>query len=104
MDILVVTGRLAENAVKKSVQDQAEILVLDIEVASFVTPALLRRSLPDKKYDLVLIPGLASGDFHGLEKEINTRIRLGPKHAVYFGHLVFFAGETDFSTKVPACE
>ncbi|HLB70501.1 MAG TPA: dihydropteroate synthase-like protein [Candidatus Methanoperedens sp.] len=104
MDILVVTGRLAENAVKRSVQDQAEILVLDIEVASFVTPALLRRSLPDKKYDLVLIPGLASGDFLGLEKEINAQIRLGPKHAVDLGHVLSFAGETDFSTKVPACE
>ncbi len=68
MDILVVTGRLAENTVKKSVRDEADILTLDIEVAAFVTPALLRRSLPDKKYDQVLITGLASGDFSILEK------------------------------------
>ncbi len=104
MKILVVTGKLAENAVKKSVTDEADVLVLDIEVAAFVTPALLRRSLPDKKYDLILIPGLASGDFSGLEKELNTPIRLGPKHAVDLDFVLSFADTIAFSKKVPACE
>lgn len=104
MNILVVTGRLAENAVRKSVQDEAEVLVLDIDVAAFTAPALLRRSLPDKKYDLILIPGLASGDFSLLEKEINTPIRLGPKHAVDLGFVLSFADGTTFSPRVPACE
>ncbi len=104
MSILVVTGRLAENDVKKSVNDEADVLVLDIGVAAFTTPTLLRRALPDKKYDLVLIPGLASGDFSGLETEIDTPIRLGPKHAIDLGYVLSFAGETAFSTKVPACE
>ncbi|MCX9009555.1 MAG: dihydropteroate synthase-like protein [Candidatus Methanoperedens sp.] len=104
MDILVVTGRLAENAVKRSVQNEADVLVLDIEVASFITPALLRRYFPSKKYDLILIPGLASGDFSGLEKEFNTQIRLGPKHAVDLGFVLSYSGEVAFSSKVPACE
>lgn len=104
MDILVVTGKLAGNAVKKSVQDEADVLVLDIDVAAFVTPALLRRFLPDKKYDMILIPGLASGDFSGLEKELNTSIRLGPKHAVDLELVLSFADTIDFSKKVPACE
>ncbi len=104
MNILVVTGKLAENAVKKYVTDEADVLVLDIEVAAFVTPALLRRFLPDKKYDLILIPGLASGDFSGLEKELNTQIRLGPKHAVDLDFVLSFAGTIAFSKKVPACE
>ncbi|VVB92586.1 Uncharacterised protein [uncultured archaeon] len=104
MNILVVTGRLAEKAVKKSVQKEAEVLVLDIEVAAFTTPGLLRRSLPHKKYDLILIPGLASGDFSGLEKEINTPIRLGPKHAVDLGFVLSFAENTPFSSQIPACE
>lgn len=102
MKILVVTGKLAENAVRNSVHDEADVLVLDIDVAAFITPALLRRSLPDKKYDLILIPGIAAGDFSGLEKEINTSIRLGPKHAVDLDFVLAFAGT--FSAKVPACE
>ncbi|HEY9206547.1 MAG TPA: dihydropteroate synthase-like protein [Candidatus Methanoperedens sp.] len=104
MNILVVTGRMAERTVRKSIQNEADFLVLGIEVAAFVTPGLLRRSLPDKKYDLILIPGLATGDFSGLEKEINTQIRLGPKHAVDLGFVISFAGDTAFSPKIPACE
>lgn len=104
MNILVVTGKLAENAVKKSVQDEADVLVLDIEVAAFVTPALLRRSLPEKKYELILISGLASGNFLGLEKELNTPIRLGPKHAVDLDFVLSSADNMIFSIKIPACE
>ncbi len=104
MKILVVTGRLAENIVRKSVNDGADVLVVGIDVAAFVTPALLRLSLPRKKYDLILIPGIASGDFSGLEKEINTQVRLGPKHAIDLGFVISFAGGTAFSAKIPACE
>ncbi|MDD5473590.1 MAG: dihydropteroate synthase-like protein [Candidatus Methanoperedens sp.] len=104
MKILVVTGKLAGDTVKKSVKDEADVLVLDVEVAAFITPALLRRFLPDKKYDLILVPGLASGDFSGFERELNTPIRLGPKHAVDLGFVLSFADNLNFSTKVPACE
>ncbi len=104
MTTLVVTGRLAQNAVRNSVQDEADILVLDIEVASFITSSLLRRHMPDKKYDLILIPGLASGDFSGIEKEFDTRVRLGPKHAVDLGFVLSYAQDITFSRKVPACE
>ncbi len=104
MKILVVTGRLAENAVRISVKDGADILVLGVEVAAFTTPSLLRRSLFQKKYDLILVPGLASGDFSGLEKEINTPVRLGPKHAVDLGFVLSYADDVVFSAKIPACE
>jgi hypothetical protein len=104
MKILVVTGRLAENAVRISVKDGADILILGVEVAAFTTPGIMRRSLPQKKYDLILVPGLASGDFSGLEKEINTPVRLGPKHAVDLGFVLSYAGDMVFSAKIPACE
>src|SRR5659263_29886 len=104
MNILVVTGKLAENTVKRSVNDKADVLVLDIEVAAFTTPALLKRFLPIIKYDLILIPGLSSGDFSGLENELGIAIRLGPKHAVDLGFVLSFAGSFELSTKIPACE
>ncbi|MCZ7402272.1 MAG: dihydropteroate synthase-like protein, partial [Candidatus Methanoperedens sp.] len=104
MNILVVTGRLAENTARRSVNDKADVLVLDIEVAAFITPALLRRSLSQKKYDLILIPGMSPGDFSGLEKKLGIAIRLGPKHAVDLGFVLSFADSFGFSTKIPACE
>jgi len=104
MNILVVTGKLASNTVKASVRNMADVLVLDIEVAAFTTPSLLGRSLSSKKYDLILVPGLASGDYFGLEKEIGIPIRLGPKHAVDLGFVLELADKFNFSSKVPACE
>jgi len=104
MNVLIVTGKLAQNTAKRSANDKADVLVLDIEVAAFTTPALLRRFLPEKKYDLILIPGMSSGDFSGLEKELGIAIRLGPKHAVDLGFVLSFAGSFEFSTKIPACE
>jgi len=73
MNILVVTGKLAGNTVKASVRNMADVLVLDIEVAAFTTPALLGRSLSPKKYDLILLSGLASGDYSGLKKSLESR-------------------------------
>ena len=104
MRILIVTGKLAENTVRQSVKYIADVLILNIEVAAFTTPALLKRSIPDQKYDLILVPGLSSGDFSSLEKEIGTPVRLGPKHAIDLGFVLSFAGEISFSQKVPACE
>ncbi len=103
MNILVATGKLAENTVKKAVRNEADVLVLDIDIAAFITPALLRRSVPKKKYDLILISGLATGDFSLLEKEIDTPVRLGPKHAADLDFVLSFEDMT-FSKKIPACE
>jgi dihydropteroate synthase-like protein len=104
MNILVVTGKLAENTVRRSVKDKADILVLDIEVAAFTTPGLLKRFLPEKKYDLIFISGMSGSDFSGLEKELGIVLRLGPKHAIDLGFVLSCAGSFDFSTKIPACE
>lgn len=104
MNVLVVTGKLASNTVKASVNNMADVLVLDIEVAAFTTPALLKRSLSPKKYDLILIPGLLTADFSNLEKELGIPIRLGPKHAIDLGFVLSFAQGFDFSSRVPACE
>jgi dihydropteroate synthase-like protein len=106
MKILAVTGKLAEETVKKSVLGRADVLTLDIDIAAFVTPSLLRRNLGQhlKGYDLILIPGLATADFSGLEKEIGIPIRLGPKHACDLGFILPFADVIEFSNDKPACE
>ena len=53
---------------------------------------------------LILLPGLVAGDFSKAAEELNCQIRLGPKHAYDLGFVLHFAGSTEFSEKIPACE
>lgn len=105
MRILLVTGRLAYPVVKRLAGDSADVLMLDIGVAAFVTPKLLEKALADKKdHDLVLVTGLSTTDFSGLEKKLGMKIRLGPKHAFDIPLALRFADRLEFSHKVPACQ
>jgi dihydropteroate synthase-like protein len=104
MQVLVVTGRKAAGIVRKSVGSLAEVLVMDIDVAAFTTPIRLEKSLNGQEFDLIIIPGLVSADFSGLEKQLETPIRLGPKHAIDLGFVLSGYGDIELSTTVPACE
>ncbi|NYT00275.1 MAG: dihydropteroate synthase-like protein [Methanocellales archaeon] len=103
MKVLVVTGRKAYWIVKKAVGDDADVLLLDVDVASFVTPDLLR-PISSLDYDLILVPGLSSGDFLRLEKDTGIKIRLGPKHACDLDVVLSHADIIEFSHSVPACQ
>ncbi|MDY6966784.1 MAG: dihydropteroate synthase-like protein [Halobacteriota archaeon] len=105
MKILVVTGKLAEATVKEASKDLADVLKMDVEIAAFVTPGLLRQKKKKlESYDLVLVSGLVSADFRRLEEEIGVPIRLGPKDAIDLSFVLPFAEEIEFSFKTPACE
>jgi len=102
MRALAVTGRLAEEMVKVAVGDGADVLVMDVDVASFITPKMLREARPSG-YDIILIPGAITADFGPLAAELNTKIRLGPKHAVDLRHVLPLLNEVELSATVPAC-
>ena len=108
MKILVATGRLAENTVRKAAGEKADVLVADIDIAAFITPKKLIKAFEEanlsKKYDLILVPGLVSGDFSKPSEMLGCKIRLGPKHAYDLGFVLPFADKTEFSEKIPACE
>ncbi|MCK4652016.1 MAG: dihydropteroate synthase, partial [Methanosarcinales archaeon] len=104
MKILVATGRLAQTTVEAAVHENADVLVLDIDIAAFITPNLLRSSLPDGRYDLLLVPGLVSSDFTDLEDECGTLIRLGPRHAYDLTSVLSCTGELELSKTIPADE
>jgi dihydropteroate synthase-like protein len=108
MKILIATGRLAENTVRKAIGEKADILVADIDIAAFITPKKLIKTFKEaglsKTYDLILLPGLVSGDFSKASEELGCKIRLGPKHAYDLGFVLPFAGKIEFSEKIPACE
>ena len=108
MKILEVTGRLAEYDVKKAVKDHADVLVVDINIAAFIKPKLLKRSLYSFKtyagYDLILIPGLIPADFSDVEKELGVKIRLGPRDDRDLDFVLSYSEELNFSKTIPACE
>jgi dihydropteroate synthase-like protein len=108
MKVLVATGRLAEQTVRNSVGDNADVIVVDTEVAAFITPRKLLdaidRQLPSFDHELIFIPGLASSNFTKAENELNCKIRLGPKHAYDLSFVVPLADKMEFSTTVPACD
>jgi len=100
----VATARKAAETVKSAVGNMADVLVLDIDIAAFITPTRLKNSLPNEKYDLIIIPGLVSTDFSSLEKELDTPVRLGPKHAIDLRSVISILNELELSTTIPACE
>lgn len=101
MNILVVTGRISEEQVRKSAKN-ADVLVLDVDVASFITPEMLRSASPDS-YDLILVPGAITSEFSKVERELNTKIRLGPKHAIDLDYVLDHINEIELSNTTPAC-
>ena len=101
MKVLAVTGRLAQDLVRACAKE-ADVLVLDVEIAAFITPEVLQQAAP-KGYDLILIPGAITADFSTTEAALSTKIRLGPKHAADLGFVLSHLGDVELSTSIPAC-
>jgi dihydropteroate synthase-like protein len=101
MKVLVVTGRLAQDLVRFFARG-ADVLVLDVDVAAFITPKMLLQALPTG-YDLILIPGAITADFREAEYKLGSKIRLGPKHAADLGFVLCHIDEVELSPCIPAC-
>jgi len=99
MKILAVTGKLAEMEVRKHIEDAH---VVNIDVAAFITPSHLK-DLDLSNYDLVLVPGLAKGNWKKLEEEKGVKIRLGPIHASDLEIILENIDSIEPSHTVPAC-
>jgi dihydropteroate synthase-like protein len=102
MKILIITGKLAERDVRRYAKD-ANVYVVDVDVAAFITPTYLKR-IDLSKYDLVLVPGLAKGDWRSLEKEKGVKIRLGPMHAYDLKAVLENIDKIELSHEIPACK
>ncbi len=101
MKVLLVTGRLAFDQVRAAAYG-SDVLLLDVDVASFITPKMLCQAKPEG-YDLILIPGAITADFQEAEKRLKTKIRLGPKHAADLGFVLRHMDEVELSSDIPAC-
>ncbi len=104
MKILLVTGRIAEKEVRKIAEKyDCDVYVADVDVASFITPKHLE-NLDLSKYDIVIVPGSASGDWKGLEKEKGVKIRLGTIHYTDLPLLLENIDKIELSHEIPACK
>jgi dihydropteroate synthase len=94
--VLFVTGKLAEPALRRVLSDMAppfayEVAVLGITVAALMTTPWIARHIdaPPDDTDLVLIPGLCEGDADVVREKIGVRVEKGPKDLreipTYFG-------------------
>lgn len=96
--VLFVTGRLAEPALRRTLDRMAppfafDVAVMHITVAALMTTAWIARFLPSpptQGTDLVLIPGLCEGDTDVIAQRMGVRVAKGPKDLreipEYFGH------------------
>lgn len=88
MRVLLVTGRLAQRDAER-IAGEAEryrlkcsVLTLPVSVAAFITPKLLEGELKAKRldYDLVIVPGMARGDYGWLGDLFKLRIVKGTRY------------------------
>ena len=83
--VLFVTGRLAEPALRRTLEAMSppfeyEVAVMHITVAALMTTPWILRSLEvPEGTDLVLIPGLCQGDVEAIEEKYGVRAEKGPK-------------------------
>ena len=112
MRVLLATGKEAAGMVTEAIRIvtavKCDVLIQDLNIAAFSSPKSLKIAL-EKNYrpekpDLILVPGLCKSDFNGLEKEIGTPIRLGPRHAYDLGAVLPLAEKIQFSSHIPADE
>jgi dihydropteroate synthase len=98
--ILFVTGRLAEFALRRVLDDlavkgdfQAEIAVLPISVAALMTPKWVARQLVvPEGIDRVILPGHCRGDLALVESKAGVPVSLGPED---LRELPRFLGQAD---------
>ncbi len=104
MRILVVTGRIMEEEVRRLSKIYGfDVYVADVDVAAFITPSHLR-DLDLSGYDLVIVPGMARGDWKRLEEEKGVKIRLGPVSVYDLPLVLENIDKIELSHDTPACK
>ena len=111
-DTLFVTGRLAADALRKTL-DRLEldfgydVMVLGASVAALMRTEWIARRLPDPRgYGQVMIPGLCRGDLSAIEARVGVPVVRGPKDLkdlpVFFGQPRDLEGYGEYEAKILA--
>ncbi|HNY89803.1 MAG TPA: dihydropteroate synthase, partial [Methanoregulaceae archaeon] len=81
MRILLPTGSATAGMVRKAAEGMDAVVPVTGEIASFLTPAQLEELIGEGKYDLVLVSGMCTASFDGVEQRTGVPIYRGPRHA-----------------------
>ena len=82
--LLLVTGRLAEDEVRKAAKELgADVLVLPVDIALFIGPKMSASAIKKikKEYSKVIFPGMVHFNVGVVEKEIKMPCLKGPSNA-----------------------
>jgi len=101
MRVLIVTGRLAEDSVRRYITGldvDIDVRVLPVSVAAFITPKAAAESLTSVKgYDLILLPGTIRGDVTTVEEATETPTYKGPSYTYELPLILPFLDKVELS-------
>jgi dihydropteroate synthase-like protein len=106
--VLLITGQLAEEAVRRYAQEtivETETLAVKIAVAAFLTPQTISEALKKKKltdFNAILVPGMVRGDTTIISKVTGVATFKGPRYAADLPTVLDSLCEVQLSPTVPA--
>ncbi len=106
----MVTGRAASKIVEEYASRSGvdfEVYVMPHEVAALIPPREIAKKLKEegvKGFDLILVPGLISGDVSAIEREVGVPTFKGPIHAADLPLVLSMLGKVELSKVDPACK
>lgn len=109
MRVLLVTGRAASKIVEEYASKSGvdfEVYVMPYEVAALIPPSEIARRLKAdgiKGFNVILTPGLISGDVSVIEREVGVPTFKGPVHAADIPYVLSMLGKVELSKVEPAC-
>lgn len=104
MRILLPTGAATEEMVRNAAAGFNADVAVTGEIASFLTPHRLRELIGRRKYDLVIVSGMCTASFAGVERETGIPVYRGPKHAADLAMILAALPSLSLSRTVPADE
>lgn len=110
MRVLLVTGRLAEESVRRIVSGldvDVDVQTLPVSVAAFITPESTTEALrnqPMAGYDVILLPGTVVGDVSPVEEATGVPTFKGPTDANDLPLVLSLLGEIELSKTRSASE
>ncbi len=106
----MVTGRAASKIVEEYASRSGvdfEVYVMPHEVAALIPSREIAKKLKEKGvggFDLILVPGLISGDVSVIEREVGVPTFKGPIHAADLPHVLSMLSKVELSKVDPACK
>jgi dihydropteroate synthase-like protein len=110
LKVLLITGTLAEDTVKRFAQKssvETEVLTFKVQVAALLKLPNIANEIKKRDiqgFDLILIPGLIRGDTAVISDATGIPTFKGPRYAADLPTILSFLEEVNLSTVTPACD